>query len=194
MTNEAIAARITALERAVKRGIAVAAQPAAPVTAQPETEETKEEPEPAAPASEPEPEKEQEEKPAPKPQPKPPVMPRQNQVDVVQLSRNAVPFPQWSEIVESFRRVSPAIAAALAGSEAFENGLFLLIKADSDLAFDLLNNAERRKQIRNALIEQTGKQYRLGPYRLEEKKLEETDPLQSLKQRLKESGIEYTEE
>ena len=194
VTNEAIAARITALERAVKRGIAVAAQPAAPVTAQPETEETKEEPEPAAPASEPEPEKEQEEKPAPKPQPKPPVMPRQNQVDVVQLSRNAVPFPQWSEIVESFRRVSPAIAAALAGSEAFENGLFLLIKADSDLAFDLLNNAERRKQIRNALIEQTGKQYRLGPYRLEEKKLEETDPLQSLKQRLKESGIEYTEE
>ena len=58
----------------------------------------------------------------------------------------------------------------------------------------LLNNAERRKQIRNALIEQTGKQYRLGPYRLEEKKIEETDPLQSLKQRLRESGIEYTEE
>ena len=110
------------------------------------------------------------------------------------LSKAAVPFPQWSELVEAFREVSSTIAAALAGSEAYVNGSFLLIKAESNLAFDMLRNPEKRRAVRNLLVEHTGKQYRLGPYRVEEQAQQDADPLQQLKEKLRESGVEVTEE
>ena len=206
VTNEAIAARITALERAVKKGIAVsAAQPELPIveekapepakTAESKQEEISQPAEQEVPA-------EKEPEPSPKPEKNPEPLPVQpatpttnaGSVDIIELSRGAKPFPQWVEIVESFKSISPSLAAAFSGTAAYENGLYLLIETDSDMAFDLLKNAERRKEIRNALLEQTGKQYRLGPYRLEDKKHEQSDPLQSLKDKLRESGVDYTEE
>ena len=203
VTNESIAARITALEQALRKGI-VAAQTSQPAPMPIEDKETvvseeksaaAEPPkaEEAAPAemqkqSEPEPEQ----KPEPKHEQKP--AQRQGEVDIVALSREAKPFPNWPELVESFRGASASIAASLSGSEAFVNGNYLLIKAESDLAFRMLRIPEKRRAIREALIANTGKQYRLGPYRLEEKKQEETDPLQQFKNKLAESGIEYTEE
>ncbi len=203
VTNESIAARITALEQALRKGI-VAAQASQPAPMPIEDKETvgseeksaaAEPPkaEEAAPAemqkqSEPEPEQ----KPEPKHEQKP--AQRQGEVDIVALSREAKPFPNWPELVESFRGASASIAASLSGSEAFVNGNYLLIKAESDLAFRMLRIPEKRRAIREALIANTGKQYRLGPYRLEEKKQEETDPLQQFKNKLAESGIEYTEE
>ena len=203
VTNESIAARITALEQALRKGI-VAAQTSQPAPMPIEDKETvvseeksaaAEPPkaEEAAPAemqkqSEPEPEQ----KPEPKPEQK--SAQRQGEVDIVALSREAKPFPNWPELVESFRGASASIAASLSGSEAFVNGNYLLIKAESDLAFRMLRIPEKRRAIREALIANTGKQYRLGPYRLEEKKQEETDPLQQFKNKLAESGIEYTEE
>ncbi len=197
VTNEAIAARITALEKAVKRGITVVAQPAVQ-TEEPKTEpkaETKtEESAPEETIIDPPAEKEPPKQPAKKPQPAPTPVPAKSGVDIVALSKNAKPFPQWTEIVESFRTVSKSISAALTGSQAFENGNYLLIQADSDMAFDLLRNSDRRRDVHNAVFEHTGKHYRLGPYKTAEKKQEEQDPLQSLKQRLKDSGIDYTEE
>ena len=198
VTNEAIAARITALEKAVKRGTTVVAQPAVQAE-EPKTEpkaETKtEESAPEETIIDPPAEKEPPTQPAKKPQPAPaPVPAKGGGVDIVALSKNAKPFPQWTEIVESFRTVSKSISAALTGSQAFENGNYLLIQADSDMAFELLRNSERRRDVHNAVFEHTGKHYRLGPYKTAEKKQEEQDPLQSLKQRLKDSGIDYTEE
>ena len=210
VTNEAIAARITALEKAVTKGIAVAAQTSVPVLTMrgeepkkkeaPQAEETAAEPaveaQQQAPVSVPaqtSPKAESAPKRTEQPKPNPPAADKSG-VDIIELSKNARPFPQWVEIVESFRGISPAITAALSGSQAFENGLFLLIKADSDLAFDLLKKPDRRREIRSALVAQTGKQYRLGPYRTAEEAKKEEDPLQSLKQRLKDSGIEYTEQ
>ena len=197
VTNEAIAARITALEKAVKRGITVVAQPAVQAE-EPKTEpkaETKtEESAPEETIIDPPAEKEPPKQPAKKPQPAPAPVPAKSGVDIVALSKNAKPFPQWTEIVESFRTVSKSISAALTGSQAFENGNYLLIQADSDMAFDLLRNSDRRRDVHNAVFEHTGKHYRLGPYKTAEKKQEEQDPLQSLKQRLKDSGIDYTEE
>lgn len=197
VTNEAIAARITALERAVKKGIAVsAAQPAPlPVTEEAEKqEEPKAEPpetkeETTEPKSDPKPEPPKPQVTTPAPQPA-----KGGDIDVVALSRAAKPFPQWSELIERFREISPVTAASLAGSEAFENGGFLLIKADSDTVFDLLKRPERRREIHNALIEFTGKRYRLGPYRTTEKQQQADDPLQALKQKLRDNGVEVTEE
>ena len=209
VTNESIAARITALEQAVRKGIAYvsSAQPAPmPLTdgEKVKAEETVKEAEPqkqdAVISEEKSEEKVQtaEPKPEPKPEPKSAqkAAPKQEQgeVDIVRLSREAKPFPNWSELVESFRGTSATIAASLSGSEAFVNGNYLLIKAESDLAFEMLKKPEKRRAIREALVAHTGRQYRLGPYRIEEKKQEAADPLQQFKNKLAESGIKYTEE
>ncbi len=203
VTNESIAARITALEQALRKGI-VAAQTSQPAPMPIEDKETVKSEEKSAAAEPPKAEeaapaemqKQSEPEPEQKPEPKPEQKPaqRQGEVDIVALSREAKPFPNWPELVESFRGASASIAASLSGSEAFVNGNYLLIKAESDLAFRMLRIPEKRRAIREALIANTGKQYRLGPYRLEEKKQEETDPLQQFKNKLAESGIEYTEE
>ncbi|MBQ3299018.1 MAG: DNA polymerase III subunit gamma/tau [Ruminococcus sp.] len=214
VTNESIAARITALEQAVRKGIAYAA-PAQPApmpltdgekvrTEEPQKAEdtaptelqkqdaviSEEKTEQKVQTAEPKPEPKPEEKPAQKAAPKQ----KQGDVDIVKLSREAKPFSNWSELVESFRGTSATIAASLSGSEAFVNGNYLLIKAESDLAFEMLKKPEKRRAIREALVAHTGRQYRLGPYRIEEKKQEAADPLQQFKNKLAESGIKYTEE
>ncbi len=214
VTNESIAARITALEQAVRKGIAYAA-PAQPApmpltdgekvrTEEPQKAEdtapielqkqdaviSEEKTEQKVQTAEPKPEPKPEEKPAQKAAPKQ----KQGEVDIVKLSREAKPFSNWSELVESFRGTSATIAASLSGSEAFVNGNYLLIKAESDLAFEMLKKPEKRRAIREALVAHTGRQYRLGPYRIEEKKQEAADPLQQFKNKLAESGIKYTEE
>ena len=217
VTNESVAARLTALEQAVRKGIAVAATQPAPLpitspepadtgtakaaeTSEPEQMQKAAETVPAEPQktepvrSEPKTEAKPEPQPAAaKPAPAP--VKRSGEVDVVELSRNAKPFPNWAEIVESFRGPSATIAASLSGSEAFVNGSYLLIKAESDLAFEMLKIPEKRRAIREAIIANTGKQYRLGPYRLEDKRQQTAaDPFEQFKDRLIKSGIEYTEE
>ncbi len=197
-TNEAMAARITALEKAVKRGITAAVQEAPVPPEQPKQEaqpKPSEEPAEQKPADPPKAEPEQE-----KPKPKPPVqkpqpMPQPSPAsDLNEIYQNAKPFPQWVEVVESLKPISRTIAAAFSGTSAYESGNYLLIDSDSETAFDLLRMSGQRQQIRNIITEITGKVYRLGPYRRPEQKKEKTDPMLAFKQQLKDGGIEVVEE
>lgn len=197
-TNEAMAARITALEKAVKRGITAAVQEAPMPPEQPKQEaqpKPSEEPAEQKPADPPKAEPEQE-----KPKPKPPVqkpqpMPQPSPAsDLNEIYQNAKPFPQWVEVVESLKPISRTIAAAFSGTSAYESGNYLLIDSDSETAFDLLRMSGQRQQIRNIITEITGKVYRLGPYRRPEQKKEKTDPMLAFKQQLKDGGIEVVEE
>lgn len=197
-TTEAMAARITALEKAVKRGITAAVQEAPKLQEQPKQEaqpKPSEEPAEQKPADPPKAEPEQE-----KPKPKPPVqkpqpMPQPSPAsDLNEIYQNAKPFPQWVEVVESLKPISRTIAAAFSGTSAYESGNYLLIDSDSETAFDLLRMSGQRQQIRNIITEITGKVYRLGPYRRPEQKKEKTDPMLAFKQQLKDGGIEVVEE
>ena len=138
VTGEAFAARLTALERAVKKGISVQTTEELPVS------EPKEEPpeEKTEKEEKPEPVEQKQEKPAepeekeeiPEPKndekPEPPApqlaapQPQQGKVDIVKLSREAQPFPQWVEVVDALKSTSRSIAAAFSGSTAFENGSY----------------------------------------------------------------------
>jgi DNA polymerase-3 subunit gamma/tau len=70
-----------------------------------------------------------------------------------------------------------------------------LIDTNNELAFDLLRQNGRRTEIKQTLLELTGKNYSLGPYkRSTPKKVEKTDPLNSLVQSLEGSGVEITQE
>ncbi|HCA05169.1 MAG TPA: DNA polymerase III subunit gamma/tau [Ruminococcaceae bacterium] len=200
VTNEAVAARITALEKAVKRGITVQRTEPLPET---ETKENtrelplEKEPEAEKPAVKPkeQPKAGKEPKQSVKPAPEPEKQARvQQNVNVEEIYRNAKPFPGWVEIVENLKPVSRTIAAAFTGSSAYESGNYLLIDTTNELAFDLLRHGSQRSKIREIITETTGRIYRLGPYRRPEKKQEQTDPMQQFKAQLKDSGVTVIEE
>lgn len=196
-TVEALTARLTALEKAVKRGITVnyaqpaqqsvqteSSQPSSIQNTQTEVEEPFAKPEP-------------EHKKAPIAKPAPEVKPvtQRASINLDELYDNAVPFARWVEVVDSLKSVSRSIAAAFAGSTAYESGNYLLIDTNNEFAFDLLRQNGRRAEIKQTLLELTGKSYSLGPYkRSTPKKEEKTDPLNSLVQSLEGSGVEITQE
>ena len=196
-TVEALTARVTALEKAVKRGITVnyaqpaqqsvqaeAAQSASVPNTQNEVEEPFAKPEP-----------EHKKAPVAKPAPEVKSVAQRASVNLDKLYDNAVPFARWVEVVDSLKSVSRSIAAAFAGSTAYESGNYLLIDTNNELAFDLLRQNGRRAEIKQTLLELTGKNYSLGPYkRSTPKKVEKADPLNSLVQSLEGSGVEITQE
>lgn len=196
-TIEALTARVTALEKTVKRGITVNyAQPPQQSqgvqTEQPQQAAAKQET-----VEDPFAQPETEHKKAPVAKPAPEVKPvvQRASVNLDELYDNAVPFTRWVEVVNSLRSVSRSIAAAFAGSTAYESGNYLLIDTNNELAFDLLRQNGRRAEIKSALLELTGKNYSLGPYkRSTPKKEEKTDPLNSLVQSLEGSGVKITQE
>lgn len=196
-TIEALTARVTALEKAVKRGITVNyAQPPQQSQGvqneQPQQAVSKQETveDPFA-----QPETEHKKAPVAKPAPEVKSVVQRASVNLDELYDNAVPFTRWVEVVNSLKSVSRSIAAAFAGSTAYESGNYLLIDTNNELAFDLLRQNGRRAEIKSALLELTGKNYSLGPYkRSTPKKEEKTDPLNSLVQSLEGSGVKITQE
>ena len=196
-TIEALTARVTALEKAVKRGITVNYAQPAQQSVQAEAAQSASVPNTQTEVEEPFAKPEPEHKKAPVAKPAPEVKPvaQRASVNLDELYDNAVPFARWVEVVDSLKSVSRSIAAAFAGSTAYESGNYLLIDTNNELAFDLLRQNGRRTEIKQTLLELTGKNYSLGPYkRSTPKKVEKTDPLNSLVQSLEGSGVEITQE
>lgn len=196
-TVEALTARVTALEKAVKRGITVNYAQPAQQSVQAEATQSASVPNTQTEVEEPfaKPEPEHKKAPVAKPAPEVKSVVQRASVNLDELYDNAVPFARWVEVVDSLKSVSRSIAAAFAGSTAYESGNYLLIDTNNELAFDLLRQNGRRAEIKQTLLELTGKNYSLGPYkRSTPKKVEKTDPLNSLVQSLEGSGVEITQE
>ena len=196
-TVEALTARVTALEKAVKRGITVNYAQPAQQSVQAEAAQSASVPNTQTKVEEPfaKPEPEHKKAPVAKPAPEVKSVAQRASVNLDELYDNAVPFARWVEVVDSLKSVSRSIAAAFAGATAYESGNYLLIDTNNELAFDLLRQNGRRAEIKQTLLELTGKNYSLGPYkRSTPKKVEKTDPLNSLVQSLEGSGVEITQE
>ena len=196
-TVEALTARVTALEKAVKRGITVNYAQPAQQSVQAEAAQSASVPNTQTEVEEPfaKPEPEHKKAPVAKPAPEVKSVAQRASVNLDELYDNAVPFARWVEVVDSLKSVSRSIAAAFAGSTAYESGNYLLIDTNNELAFDLLRQNGRRAEIKQTLLELTGKNYSLGPYkRSTPKKVEKIDPLNSLVQSLEGSGVEITQE
>lgn len=166
-TVEALTARVTALEKAVKRGITVNYAQPAQQSVQAEAAQSASVPNTQTEVEEPFAKPEPEHKKAPVAKPAPEVKPvaQRASVNLDELYDNAVPFARWVEVVDSLKSVSRSIAAAFAGSSAYESGNYLLIDTNNELAFDLLRQNGRRTEIKQTLLELTGKNYSLGPYK-----------------------------
>ena len=213
-TVEALTARVTALEKAVKKGIRVNCVPeqvqavSQPVQSEP--------PKPEVQKSEPE--KVQEVNPVVETEKDEPVAPttkiqgqpaqeqpvltasapkkavQRQSVDLDAIYNNAQPFPDWAEVVNNMKPVSRAIAAAFANSSAYTSGKYMLIDTDNEMAFELLKNNERRQEIRQLIFETTGQHYTLGPYKRPSAKQEDkTDPVDRLVESLQGSDVIITQ-
>lgn len=131
------------------------------------------------------------EKPA---EPAQPSVKKKRQVDMKALYENAVPFPQWRDIVNSIKSYSVAIYSAFMDSNAYVSGDYLLIETDNEIAFKLMRESSQRQNIRNAVMENTGRMYNLGPYKKPEEEGKKDDVLDNFIEKLKSSGIAVNEE
>ena len=120
---------------------------------------------------------------------------KRSPVNLEEIYANAEPFLRWQEVVENLKEYSRPIAASFDNTDAYVSGDYLLIDAKTDIPFNLLKRSpEQKDRIRDAVQEMTGKRYKLGPYKPPVKKQEKTDPLATFAQKLKDSGVEVTEE
>lgn len=213
-TIEALTARVTALEKAVKKGIRVncvpeqvqaVSQPVQSETPKPEVQKSEpekvqevkpvvetEKDEPAAPTTKIQGQPAQEQPVLTASAPKKAV--QRQSVDLDAIYNNAQPFPDWAEVVNNMKPVSRAIAAAFANSSAYTSGKYMLIDTDNEMAFELLKNNERRQEIRQLIFETTGQHYNLGPYKRPSAKQEDkTDPVDRLVESLQGSDVIITQ-
>lgn len=214
-TTEALTQRISALEKAVKKGITVQYAPVTenddehPNISESESrpvQEVKTEQTDKADIDESktdlkqnvsefeDAESAQPKAPVAKPAPVPVSKPARTPANLDEIYKNARPFPEWVDVVSNMKPISRAIAAAFSGSTAYESGSYLLIDTSNEMAFELLKNGTRREEIRKIILETTGRVYKLGPYKRVEEKKKETDPLDVLKNGLEGTGITITEE
>lgn len=210
-SQEALVARVAALEKAVKSGLSVSSVNSRSI--QNTAEQTSAADDTANEtsngddliAAKPETEKEQEiakpipknhQAPVAKPAPKPVENNAVNNVpntNIDDIYKNAKPFIQWAEVLNNLKPLSRTLAAAFTGTSAYESGDYLLIDNGNEMAFELLKNSNRRQEIRNALLESTGRVFKLGPYKKPKKTEKKVNPLQVLKESLENSDVEITE-
>ena len=105
----------------------------------------------------------------------------------VQQQDSDTPVLKWGEIIGMLRTSCPLIAGVLQDSKAYIKGDYLLIDTSNSQFKTLVNgnNPIYRDSIRKAAESVLGKVYKLGPYHAKTTPVENTDPLQSFAQKLK---------
>lgn len=178
---EAVLTRLEALEAAVRRGI-----PAAP-SSLPEPAESGEKAAKHLP---------QKKKEAPSPLEQAAAEEKASAPILADLS-DAHPFGEWQEVLGRLLKTNPPLFAALKNSDAYEKGDLMLIDAKNELFFKLIRENEFAKDsLRAALLAQTGRRYRLGPYRQQGSvpAKPEVDPLETLLESAKNAGVPVEEQ
>ena len=178
---EAVLTRLEALEAAVRRGI-----PAAP-SSLPEPAESGEKAAKHLP---------QKKKEAPSPLEQAAAEEKASAPILADLS-DTHPFGEWQEVLGRLLKTNPPLFAALKNSDAYEKGDLMLINAKNELFFKLIRENEFAKDsLRAALLAQTGRRYRLGPYRQQGSApaKPEVDPLETLLESAKSAGVPVEEQ
>ena len=189
-TNEALLQRISELERAVKTGTIVSAQPTpVQVKEEPETapeeftqeekaEEAPVEPQSVAPIEEqPKEEIPAQNEAAPMPEPpkeEPAPTPAQSETP------SQFEFMQWGEFMEVLHKEDVALFGILSGSKGFIRGEYFLIDSANVTVRDFIRIPTHAKAVKKALYEVTGQQYKLGLFKRKDNETEKRDPLEDL--------------
>lgn len=168
--------RISKLERAVSRGVAVKPQPqqtVAPVEA-PKPQESE-----AAPSVAPSAAKAEEQKaqsPAPISQPAAPTVAQSVPKPAPEVSKQEVTktsqgdtgqylFEQWDDFMDVIHKQNIALFGVLAGSKGYIRGEYFLIDSPNPTIIQFLKTPTYSKAIKQALYDVTGQSYKLGIFK-----------------------------
>ncbi len=116
-------------------------------------------------------------------------------MDYNEIVRNAVPMKEWSDVLNVLKTHSITMATAFKNTKAYVSGDYLLIDSDNELTFKRLKQPEERDRMRKAVLEVTGRVYRLGPYKKnEEQSSSKKNPMTELLDKARNSGVKVQEE
>ena len=107
-------------------------------------------------------------------------------------TKNAVPFPQWGEVLDRLGKLNPAARGALLNSSAYSAAGRILIASDNPVFREMMKTNEyTRASIKKAIMEVTGVKYGLGPYNgpAPASKPEEKAPLEEVLQKARDAGV-----
>ena len=125
---------------------------------------------------------------APKKAAPPPLSPADAMI--AELSDRAEPYAKWNDIIAKLEKTSPALFAALNGSKAYTADNFMLIKT-TDYGTELLRQPTSKEVLHSVIVEATGTEFRIGPYRpSSDTKAEQKSPASVLLERVERSGVE----
>ena len=130
-----------------------------------------------------------ESRPAPGEAPRPAQGPKPAPADP---AKDAVPFPQWGEVLDRLGKLNPAARGALLGSSAYSAAGRILIASDNPVFREMMKTNEyTRASIKKAIMEVTGVKYGLGPYNgpAQAPKTEEKAPLEEVLQKARDAGV-----
>ncbi|MBQ3048457.1 MAG: DNA polymerase III subunit gamma/tau [Oscillospiraceae bacterium] len=97
----------------------------------------------------------------------------------------------WGHILNTLGKSNPALNAALLVSKAYIRGDLLLVDSKDDLFLQLMRTSDYAKEsLREAVVAETGKKYRLGPYKKEKAPEKTASPLDSIAEAAKNAGID----
>ncbi len=103
-------------------------------------------------------------------------------------AEQVLPFAKWNKTMECLSRINAPNYNMLRGTRAYFNGKQVLIDVSNPVILNMLRTNEYLKNnIKQAIWEATGERYGLGPYRPNEEKTDNTDPLEKLIASLPES-------
>lgn len=168
--------RISKLERAVSRGVAVKPQPqqtVAPVEA-PKPQESEAVPSVAPSAAKTEEQKAQ--SPAPISQPAAPTVAQSVPKPAPEVSKQEMPkpaqgdtgqylFEQWDDFMDVIHKQNIALFGVLAGSKGYIRGEYFLIDSPNPTIIQFLKTPTYSKAIKQALYDVTGQSYKLGIFK-----------------------------
>lgn len=105
--------------------------------------------------------------------------------------KDAVPFPQWGEVLERLGKLNPAAKGAFTGTSAYLAGGRVLIASDSPVFREMLRNNEyTRDSLKRAIAEVTGTRYGIGPYNgPAAAPAPKAAPVEDILQRAQEAGV-----
>ena len=97
----------------------------------------------------------------------------------------------WISILEELSKSAPLLRGILSKSRAFIKGDFCLVDCENPQFAELMNSANGRYKefLRRAVMAATGQSYKLGPYKKRTVSQDNDDPLQALRDKLKELEV-----
>lgn len=100
------------------------------------------------------------------------------QAQPLAATNETVEFMQWGDFMDVIHRDDIALFGILSGSKGYTRGEFFLIDSANETIRDFIKTPTHSKAIKLALLEVTGKQYKLGLFKRNTQKAQKRDPLE----------------